>query len=849
MNIVNLGRRACRLLGSCVFIAALGLGLSVSIVIGSVLPAMGFGTINGKFPPVYGALQRGEHERITRAALACAPDVKSDGSCFEPKSIAALAGKNGALGAVGAPDTDEAAVSSAHCDDADFLNDAKYPFSPPAESARQQANTHFYECLARMRRLFGAGVSDAHDMLKPGGTPPLNLPELKTDQVDLSTACTFVPSARGRAKCNVIEDFGRMLHTAQDFYAHSNWTDVADSSQPISINNPPGLGRTAPSPLLDLRGTSLPEIPLDFTTGYYKGVDPLDHCPGTNNRVTHACLNKDDEFITARAGGTDATSLNNQSTVMVTDPLTRRGQVGNNAYDAVTGAIVETRHQWEEFRQEIIARYGDRTGKLLINALTQDVPKVDLVFVIDTTGSMGPYIDGVKTQASATVDKLTDPDHPVDYRIAVVDYKDLYSGCPSDGYASQVDLGFSTDKSAILAAINGLSASGGCDTPESVYSGLMSAINLPWRNGVSKAVIQLGDAPPHDPEPTTGFTATSVANAAIAVDPAAVYPIDINGGGGPLLAQIAERTGGRVFPVSSVAEATDAILHIIDNVSSTPVNNPPVAKAGPDQIVACSGLALTPVKLDGSQSSDPDGNTLTYVWAAPGITFDNAAIAMPTGTFPIGTTTATLTVSDGTITSTDSVQITVKPCIQINNGAAYTNTRTVQVALSYQGGPTSMRLSDESFKKESRHWPHWQPFTATTDFKLDWWDGKKTVYVQFKLPDGSVSDVFSDSITLDSSKPVVRSFQINHRQHSTANTKVQLTIQAYDRLSGVQLMRLSNSASDLSKAAWIPYSNALEWTLPSLGSTHPEWREVYIQLQDAAHNISRIYHTSIRLKP
>src|SRR3954463_6990530 len=88
-----------------------------------------FGTINGLG-------QRSEHERITRAALACPPGVKSDGSCFEPRSLDQVAGHTGTLGAVGAPDVNEFFTPTAHCDDADFLDVAGYPQSRAAATAQ-----------------------------------------------------------------------------------------------------------------------------------------------------------------------------------------------------------------------------------------------------------------------------------------------------------------------------------------------------------------------------------------------------------------------------------------------------------------------------------------------------------------------------------------------------------------------------------------------------------------------------------------------------------------------------------------------------------------------------------------
>ncbi len=96
-----------------------------------------------------------------------------------------------------------------------------------------------------------------------------------------------------------------------------------------------------------------------------------------------------------------------------------------------------------------------------------------------------------------------------------------------------------------------------------------------------------------------------------------------------------------------------------DNVAIT-VNQPPVANAGPDQPgVECASHTTTSVLLNGTGSSDPDGDMLTYAWSAAGVTFDDATSATPTGQFDEGTTVVTLTVSDGIQSVTDTVSITV----------------------------------------------------------------------------------------------------------------------------------------------------------------------------------------------
>ena len=94
-------------------------------------------------------------------------------------------------------------------------------------------------------------------------------------------------------------------------------------------------------------------------------------------------------------------------------------------------------------------------------------------------------------------------------------------------------------------------------------------------------------------------------------------------------------------------------------------NEPPSADAGEEQTVECTSTDGASVTLDGTGSSDPNvEDDITFSWTAPGITFDDATSATPTATFPLGSTTVTLTVDDGNgETDTDTVVITVEDTI------------------------------------------------------------------------------------------------------------------------------------------------------------------------------------------
>lgn len=234
---------------------------------------------------------------------------------------------------------------------------------------------------------------------------------------------------------------------------------------------------------------------------------------------------------------------------------------------------------------------------------------LDVVLVIDSTSSMRDDIAAVKSYASSFVDNLAAESKS--YRVGVVTYRDFPERSRSPGdYPFRVDLPFSENKAAILAAVNGLGLGEGGDAPETVYSGLRAAIGFPWRVGVKKVILQFGDAPPLDPEPTTSLRAADISAAARAVDPAVVYSVDVSTGDGASagLREIAAATGGRVLSSPTPRDVTRVLGEIITEAGSTPfawAGGPYAGRPG-DAIV-----------LDARGSFD-DGSIVSYEWDVNG---------------------------------------------------------------------------------------------------------------------------------------------------------------------------------------------------------------------------------------
>ncbi len=121
-------------------------------------------------------------------------------------------------------------------------------------------------------------------------------------------------------------------------------------------------------------------------------------------------------------------------------------------------------------------------------------PRVEVAFVLDTTGSMAGLIDGAKRKIWSIANQLASGQPTPQVRIALVAYRDR-----GDAYVTQVrDL--TDDIDAVYADLQRFAAEGGGDTPESVNQALHDAVTrLAWSSdaNVYRAIFLVGDAPPH----------------------------------------------------------------------------------------------------------------------------------------------------------------------------------------------------------------------------------------------------------------------------------------------------------------------------------------------------------------
>ena len=124
--------------------------------------------------------------------------------------------------------------------------------------------------------------------------------------------------------------------------------------------------------------------------------------------------------------------------------------------------------------------------------VTDDIGKVDLAFVVDSTGSMSPFIDEARREIKRILDEVA-TDAGLDLRVALVAYRDH----PPQDSSFVTHVTDWKDTQGFKMALGRMFASGGGDAPEAVFDGLDAAVSLKWRRKADRRLWLVGDAPPH----------------------------------------------------------------------------------------------------------------------------------------------------------------------------------------------------------------------------------------------------------------------------------------------------------------------------------------------------------------
>lgn len=162
-----------------------------------------------------------------------------------------------------------------------------------------------------------------------------------------------------------------------------------------------------------------------------------------------------------------------------------------------TGHVDGTLNAWTDISQNMggvtyQAGYAD-VGATIRTAILATEPNADVIFAIDTTGSMAMALPDVKNEVEAALRTLaaSQPGR----RFGLVAYRDKADQAT---YVTSVPAPLGTPVDGTIAALRALDGTGGGDFPEHVWAGLDAALRQPWRPGVGRWVILVGDAPAHD---------------------------------------------------------------------------------------------------------------------------------------------------------------------------------------------------------------------------------------------------------------------------------------------------------------------------------------------------------------
>ena len=348
----------------------------------------------------------------------------------------------------------------------------------------------------------------------------------------------------------------------------------------------------------------------------------------------------------------------------------------------------------------------------------------DVVFVLDTTGSMYPYIDQMKTFIRNYSSKIKE----INGRVGLVVYRDA-----GDDYTAKKLSDLQSDTTDLLAKLDDVSIAGGGDDPEAALYASMVAMNeMKWQKGATKAMILLTDAGYHEPDKVDGSTLAAVAKRSLEIDPVNIYPVvedylEVS------FKDLAKQTSGQVI-VSSGENDTIAAL----SKALTKIKNRPNAKLKIGEYYAEIGQKIT---FDASDSYVVDGKITKYEWD-----FDGDGKIDQTTTSPVASHVYTekfdgimqvrMSADNDTVSNISApVKVGIKPNLPVGPGASQVSAKIIE----RNGNKATIRLNWQPVDNLSSRW-----LIRLDDNNLGWAVGEQR---QLDITDVDISKTRTITVT------------------------------------------------------------------------------------------------------
>ena len=227
----------------------------------------------------------------------------------------------------------------------------------------------------------------------------------------------------------------------------------------------------------------------------------------TNNRVTITLTDASNKLV------------HDAIITLTSNGVTAKGRTNNFGKAELFPGLLQTGFSLSNF--SLTAQYLGQTFNLgsyspAQNSINASIPvnktvnnTLDIMFVVDATGSMGDELSYLKTELKDVVNRAGGQLPGVQLRMGSVFYRDI-----GDEYLTK-PFNFTENSDQLNNFINNQSAGGGGDYPEAVDEALKVSIqNMQWSpNAINRILFLVLDAPPHQGQDNLAKIKTAITEA------------------------------------------------------------------------------------------------------------------------------------------------------------------------------------------------------------------------------------------------------------------------------------------------------------------------------------------------